>query len=169
MRHDAAQGEGGAAQGEAQARAGVGVNVRPQGEGGTAQGEAQARCRARCRRGLEWEPTRVAQGEAQAWAGAGAGAHGAGQGEWARRFASAQARDHKRELGTMRRRELVYAGVRHGWDSARLRGTYQPQSIVVLYSRDTIVKTFQQQEKLLVSYVHVHVLGGDGFSVCMCS
>jgi hypothetical protein len=59
-RHDVAQGEGGAAQGEAQARAGVGVNVRPQGEGGAAQGEAQARCRARCRRGLEWEPTRMA-------------------------------------------------------------------------------------------------------------
>jgi hypothetical protein len=108
---------------EAQARAGVGVDARP-------QGEAQARRR----RGLEREPTRVAQGEAQAWAGAGADAHGAGQGEWARRFASAHAREHKRELGTARRHELMYAGARHGRDSARLRGTYQPQSIVVLYS-----------------------------------
>jgi hypothetical protein len=121
----------------------------------------EARRRARRRRGLERELTHAAQGEVQARAGAGACAHGAGQGEWARRFASAQAREHKREL--------VYAGARHGRDSARIRGTYQRQSIVVLYSRDTIVKTFQQQEKLLVSYVHVHVLGGDGFSVCMCS
>jgi hypothetical protein len=56
-RHDAAQGKGGVAQGEAQARAGVGVGARPKGEGGAAQGEAQARRRARCRRGLEREPT----------------------------------------------------------------------------------------------------------------
>jgi hypothetical protein len=69
----------------------------------------------------------VAQGEAQARAGAGAGAHGAGQGEWARCFASAQAREHTRELGTVRRCELVYAGERHGRYSAGLRGTYHFQ------------------------------------------
>jgi hypothetical protein len=33
-RHDAVQGEGGAAQGEAQARAGVGAGAWPHGEGG---------------------------------------------------------------------------------------------------------------------------------------
>jgi hypothetical protein len=77
-RHDAAQGEGGAAQGEAQTRAGVGADARPQGEGGATQGEAQARRRTRRRRGLEREPARVAQGEVQAWAGAGADARGTG-------------------------------------------------------------------------------------------
>jgi hypothetical protein len=51
-----------------------------QGEGGAAQGEAQARRRTRRRRGLEREPARVAQGEVQAWAGAGADARGAGAG-----------------------------------------------------------------------------------------
>jgi hypothetical protein len=69
---------------------------------------------------LERELTHVAQGEVQARARAGAGTYDAGQGEWARCFASAQAQEHKRELGTARRRELVYAGARHGRDSARL-------------------------------------------------
>jgi hypothetical protein len=67
----------------------------------------------------------VAQGKTRA--GAGADARGTGQGERARRFAGAQAREHKHELGTVRRRELVYAGARHEQDSARLRGTYHFQ------------------------------------------
>jgi hypothetical protein len=84
MRHDAVQGEGGAAQGEAQVWAGVGAGERAQGEGGAAQarvgagasargagrgagvgwsGSRHAWHRARCRRGLERELAHTTQGK----------------------------------------------------------------------------------------------------------
>jgi hypothetical protein len=104
------------------------------GEGGVAQGKVQA-----------WEPARVAQGEARVWARAGVSVRGAGQGAdacwsgsrraWRRarrkrvleREPACVVQGEARRLDAAQRRELVYAGVRHGRDSARLRGTYHFQ------------------------------------------